>query len=105
MSYSQLSADISLPVTPELLRRALDQGTLDAIYKTVGRDELSRIAAATHGKDPNPDYDALAKREGEDLNVLRQAISAATGKNQPWIMGFASDFANGLLATHQNSKS
>lgn len=93
----QLGADISLPTRADLLSRVLSNDQLVAIYDLVGRQELERISAVTHGGG-NADYEAMARQEGYDLEVLFKAIRQVTGKQRPWIMGFASKFAHSLLA-------
>ena len=97
MGDHQIASDISLPTNPELFERVLTREQLVAIYTAVGREELERLASVVRGTEPNPDYAALAAQEGWDLEILFRAIRQVTGKSQPWIMGFASDFAKGLM--------
>lgn len=97
MTYHQINADISLPSSADLLEKALPESQLLAIYELVGQQELIRIASVVHGKEANPDYKSLAEQEGKDLEILFSVIKTVTGKSRPWIIGFASDFASGLL--------
>lgn len=98
MSYHQMEADISLPSRPDLLIQSFSGDQLNVMRELVGQEELLRIASVTHGKETNPDWRALVQAERRDLDTLFQAIKMVTGKERPWIMGFASDFARGLLA-------
>lgn len=95
----QIGSDISLPSTPGLFEKVLPREKFLAIFDKVGKGELERLASVEHGhQEAEPvDYDASAKQERADLDVLRSAITEVTGKENPWIIGFASDFARGLL--------
>ncbi len=97
MGDHQVASDISLPTKPELFERVLTREQLIAIHTAVGREQLEQLASVAHGTEPNPDYEALAVQEGQDLEILFRAIRQVTGKSQPWIIGFASDFAKGLM--------
>lgn len=97
MGDHQIASDISLPTNPALFEHVLTREHLTALYAAVGREELERLASVVHGAESNPDYQALAEQEGRDLEILFRAIRQVTGKSRPWIMGFASDFAKGLM--------
>ncbi len=97
MGNHQLAADVSLPSRADLLRQFLPKSQLVAIYEIIGQRELRRIASVPHGKELNPDWEAISRKEKQDLDVLYGAIRTVTGKHRPWIVGFASDFACGLL--------
>lgn len=97
MGDHQIASDINLPTESDLLKKVLSEDQLAAIYKAIGRKKLERLASVVHGNDPNPDYRALAEREGQDLEVIFQAVREVTGKSKPWITGFASEFAQGLM--------
>lgn len=100
MSYHQIHANINLPTTPNLLKMVLSAEKLSAIYQLIGTEELSRIAAVPHDGQVS-DFKAASEQEGRDLEVLRKAITQVTGKSRPWIIGFASEFASGLLVACQ----
>ena len=89
MSYHQLGSNISLPINVHLLKQMLSEDQILAIYKIVGQDELKRIAAANHDQKP--------ENERADLDILFRAITAVTDKSRPWIIGFASQFAESIL--------
>ena len=99
MSNHQVASAISLPTDPELFEQVLTRDQYQKIFQQIGRKELERLASIGHeSNDDNLiDYSELAKREGSDLKVLRTAITKVTGKENPWIVGFASDFAKSLL--------
>src|SRR3989344_5558814 len=104
--FHQIEAEISLPSTPELMEKVLPREKLLAIFNAIGEDELKRLSLVEHGNLPEPvDYNLLAKREGVDLEILRKAIRQVTGSENPWIIGFASDFAKGLLKYVENVRS
>ncbi|MFA5935072.1 MAG: hypothetical protein WC827_04260 [Candidatus Paceibacterota bacterium] len=105
VGFHQIDADINFPTDPQLLREALTDDEVLALCGLIGRKELERIASVTHEHGPNPDYDALAKQEGNDLIIIRQAIIKMTGKSHPWIIGFASEFAGSLLSMYPTFKS
>jgi len=99
-SILQIEADISVPSDPDLLERVLTRDQILAIVNSVGRDDLSRLAAVSHESNLEMsagDYSAMAAREAEDLAVLREAVTTATGKEKVWVVGFAGDFARALL--------
>ncbi len=102
MGDHQIASDISLPTNPELFDRVLTREQVIAIYTAVGREELEQLASVAHDTEPNPDYAAVAAQEGRDLEILFRSIRQVTDKSRPWIMGFASDFAKGLLVYVDN---
>ncbi len=93
---------ICLLTKPELFEQVLTKEQLLAIYTYVGRKQLMQLASVVHGNEPDceyqPVYQALAEQEKKDLEILFCAIRQVTGNSKLWIIGFASDFARGLMA-------
>ena len=104
MSHHQVEADIHLPVSSGLLKRILSPDQRRAIHDMIGLQELRRLASVSHAQHPCPDYGVLARQERRDLDVLYLAIKRVTGKERPWIIGYASEFAQGLLACIQETE-
>ena len=81
---------IGVPARPELLTELFSPDQLRAMASYIGDAELRRLAL---------DRDHTPENEGRNLLTVREAVYAVIGRGAeaPWIIGFASEFANGLL--------
>ena len=81
---------IGVPVRPEFLTERFSPEQLREMAFYIGDAELRRLAL---------DKDHTPENEGRNLLTVREAVYAVIGRGAeaPWIIGFASEFANGLL--------
>ena len=95
--FHQIDSDISLPTSAPLLRQVLTADQIRRIYDLIGGEKLRQLAAVSHGGE-NIDYNAAAKKEAEDMEVICRAVTTVTGASRLWVIGFASQFAQGILS-------
>ena len=95
--YHQIHSDISLPTKRDLLLKVVTMKQVVAVANEIGREKLAVLAAVKHdGK--CTDFAAAEKQEASDLETVRLAVFKVLGIKRPWIIGYASEFAQCLLS-------
>jgi hypothetical protein len=101
MNGHALASSFGVPTTESILREKIPTEQLQQIYEHVGEEDLLRIIAERAELEASNDgsnnyYNRASDVEREHLTLIKGAIEEVTGA-KPWIIGFASEFAESLL--------